>query len=343
LYQLALKTAITLLIGIFGAAVAFASHLPMPFLLGAILSVSMAAVLGVAVTVPETVRLPMLVIFGLLLGSTITPHLLYGAWINFPIVLLLLPYVLFVAGALYWGLKKFAGFESATAFFSAVPGGVNEMMLMGKHYNADERALAVHQTVRLFLVVTFVAGVFQLSTGMVRAPFPLLGMHVATPRDYGMQLAIGALGAGVALLIRVPAGVLLGPFVLNAIVHFAGLTAVKPDATLALLAQIVVGASIGQRFAAFPPPALLASARTAVISTVVLLAASAATAVIGSLISGYPFLLLFLAFSPGGIAEMGLIALSAGYDAGFVSIMQICRFMFSVSLAAGLYRFVRNY
>jgi len=72
-------------------------------------------------------------------------------------------------------------------------------------------------------------------------------------------------------------------------------------------------------------------------------AQSAAVAGLGALISGYPFLLLFLAFSPGGIAEMGLIALSAGYDAGFVSVMQVCRFALAVGMAAGMYRVLRNY
>jgi membrane AbrB-like protein len=343
LYKVILKTAITLLVAIAGALAAFALHFPMPFLLGAIFAVGGAAVCGVAVLVPDPVRLPMFVVFGLLLGSTITPGLLAGAWLNLPTVLLLLPYVILVAATLFWGLKRFGGFDSATAFFSAVPGGVNEMMLLGRHYQADERALAVNQTVRLFLVVTFVAIAFQLATGITRAQLPVSGLHFSSPADYEMQFAVGAAGAGAALLARMPAAVLIGPFLLNASMHLTGLNSVKPDALLTLVAQIVVGASIGQRFALFTPRELVTAGRTAVFSTGVLLVLSCATAGIGSLISGYSFLLLFLAFSPGGIAEMGLIALSAGYDAGFVSLMQVCRFMFSVGLAAGLYRILRKY
>ncbi len=341
MHRIIFKTVLTLAIGTIGAGVAVALHLPMPFLLGAILAVAVAAVCGAAVTVPEQVRLPMLVVFGLLLGSTITPELIRGAWTNLPIVCLLVPFILAVAAVLYWGLRRFGGFDAATAFFSAVPAGVNEMMLIGRHYDADERALAVHQTVRLFLIVTAVAIIFQLSTGVARTQIPAGGLQFASPAQYAAQLAVGVVGAGVALRLRLPAGVLIGPLVLNAAMHLLGLNVARPDMPLTLVAQIVVGASIGQRFAMFTPRELMAAAKTAVAATAVLFVFSAAIAGIGVLISGYPFLLLLLAFSPGGIAEMGLIALSAGYDAGFVSVMQVCRFALAVGAAAAMYRLVR--
>ena len=39
---------------------------------------------------------------------------------------------------------------------------------------------------------------------------------------------------------------------------------------------------------------------------------------------------------------MGLIALSAGYAAGFVSIMQVRRFALAIGTAAALYRLLRD-
>jgi len=42
------------------------------------------------------------------------------------------------------------------------------------------------------------------------------------------------------------------------------------------------------------------------------------------------FLVLFLALAPGGIAEVSLVTLALGLDAGLVALVHSCRFLFIV-------------
>ena len=51
-------------------------------------------------------------------------------------------------------LRKLAGYTPATAFFAAVPGGLNDMTLIGAELGGDERVIALSHTVRLVTVVS---------------------------------------------------------------------------------------------------------------------------------------------------------------------------------------------
>ncbi|NIP89216.1 MAG: AbrB family transcriptional regulator, partial [Gammaproteobacteria bacterium] len=73
-------------------------------------------------------------------------------------------------------------------------------------------------------------------------------------------------------VLRLPSPTLTGPMVLSAAVHLGALTASRPPTELIIAAQLVVGASIGCRFAGIPVRHVLRAVRYAIGSTVVMLA-----------------------------------------------------------------------
>src|SRR5260370_18086350 len=67
-------------------------------------------------------------------------------------------------------------------------------------------------------------------------------------RDYAVLIGCGVIGAVVGRLLRLPASFMMGPMIMSAIAHLAGLTSSKPPGELVAAAQVVMGAGIGCRF-----------------------------------------------------------------------------------------------
>jgi hypothetical protein len=116
-------------------------------------------------------------------------------------------------------------------------------------------------------------------------------------------------------------------------VHILGWTTAKPPFELVAAAQVVIGTAIGCRFAGVTAELLLRTAAAAAGGTVVLLSATIAFAVGLAQLTGLPAVPLMLAFSPGGLAEMSLIAIAIGADAAFVVTHHVVRIFMIVVFA----------
>ncbi|CAK0747093.1 conserved membrane hypothetical protein [Azospirillaceae bacterium] len=154
----------------------------------------------------------------------------------------------------------------------------------------------------------------------------------------GLWLASCLLALPVAQRIRLPAAALLGPMTMSAGLHLAGVTAVQPPALALVVAQLVIGASIGCRFSGVGLDAIRRCALTAILLTVLMVSAGVSAAFLLAPISGVEVALLILAFAPGGIAEMSMIALGLGLDIAFVSTHHISRVLMIVILAPVVFK-----
>ncbi len=107
-------------------------------------------------------------------------------------------------------------------------------------------------------------------------------------------------------------------------------------------AQVVVGSAIGCRFAGTPMRLVGAAIVWAAGGTVVLLGSAILAAWLGHLVTGLPTPELTLAYSPGGLAEMSLVALALGLEAALVATHHIVRIFLVVVLAPVLFRLGRR-
>ena len=126
--------------------------------------------------------------------------------------------------------------------------------------------------------------------------------------------------------------------VLSAIVHAVGLTHSRPPVWLVAAAQVVVGSMVGSRFDGVAPRTVGQAIVLAVFATAVLLALAALFGAAVERTLGIPFSAALLAFAPGGLAEMSLIALSMHVDAAYVSSHHIVRIFIIVLIAPALFR-----
>jgi membrane AbrB-like protein len=231
-----------------------------------------------------------------------------------------------------------------TAFFAAAPGGINEMVITGGALGGDERTIALSHSLRILLIVFTVPFGYRLIAHVHSVP---MAESMGRLADLGGMDALAMLGsalagAAIARLVRLPAWMLTGPMIASAGLHLAGLTAFRPPAELVVLAQVVTGAAIGCRFRGLSWSEMAAMARPALGATAIMLALSAGAAALLAGWSDLSFGVLLLAFVPGGIAEMCLVALALGQDVAFVSTHHVVRVVLVIMLAPPIFRMIER-
>jgi len=120
--------------------------------------------------------------------------------------------------------------------------------------------------------------------------------------------------------------------------HLGGLTEAKPPGMLVSAAQVVVGTAIGCRFVGVPFRRVAAISGQGVSSTVILLAFSLGFALLTHNLTGLPLNGLILAFAPGGLPEMTLVALALKMDVALVVSHHLARVLVVNVLCPFLFR-----
>lgn len=325
-----------LVIGGAGGAVFYLLHLPLPWMLGAMVATTLAAFVGLPILAPHAIRGPMSAIIGAMLGASFTSEL-FGQLYEWLVPLLGLIVASVLGTALSsFVLRKLTGMSSATAYFAGMPGGVIEMVTLAEEKGADARIVALIQSSRIFLVVLSLPFLFQFFTGETIGRSTQGGVYLA---DVTLEAAVWFVGVvvislGVSRFFHLPARFMLAPMIGSAIVHMAGWTDFLLPVELIALAQVVIGTTIGARFAGMDRRLVIKMLGVSVIATAILLASAILFAFVVSQITGDRLDALILAFAPGGLAEMSLVALALNVDVAFVALHHVVRVLLVISTAS---------
>lgn len=335
--QLWLRTALALALGAAGGALFWLTGMPLAWMLGAMCASMAAAVAGIAVPVHSMARGPMAALLGVMLGSAFTPELLgrLDEWLGgFVLVALFVPLCM---AAMTFYFRVLRRYDPVTAFFSATPGGITEMILVGSAYGGDVRRISLVHATRIMVVVFVIPFYFRFGAQLdvpSLLPTPPVGQVAAG--DWALLAGCILIGWPLAAAVRLPAAVLTGPLVLSAGIHLAGLTQATPPAVLVAAAQVVLGAAIGSRFHGYRWRELAHTLKEAVGATLLLLALTVAAAFAAAPLIGLPAAVVALSIAPGGLAEMALVALALDTDTAYVTTMHIWRIVL-VIVAAPLF------
>lgn len=338
------RLCLALAIGAVGGAIFFAAHLPLAWMLGSMVACGAAALAGLPVSAPTIIRPPMVAIIGTVLGSSFTLAILQQA-ADWPITLIGMIVYVIVAGTFgYVWFSRVGGLDRPTAFFSGMPGGVVEMVTLGAARGADDRMISLVHAARIFLVVLTVPFLLRLFEGPGQSVAVTTWIPLSAMSWSGLVWAIGvaALGVFLGTALRFPAPQLLGPLLLSAGVHVAGLTDFVMPSAITSIAQLVLGASIGCRFAGVPRHLMVRVLALSVGATVGLLTLALAIASLVSWITGQSLTALMLAYSPGGLPEMSLVALSLNVGTAFVVVHHLVRVLFVLASAAAGFKLLQR-
>ncbi|HYF52830.1 MAG TPA: AbrB family transcriptional regulator [Salinarimonas sp.] len=331
-----LRFVAALLVGAAGGWLFATLRLPLPWMLGSMTACTLAALVLAPIAAPPVVRPPMTMVIGVLLGAGFTPQVIAQAPAWAPALVGLVAFVVVCGIACVTYFRRVAGFDPVTAYFAGMPGGLVEMVTVGEERGGDARTIALIHSARILLIVMTLPFLVQALSGVPIGERPRAGVSVLdTPLAAELWLiGTALLGAVVGHALRMPAKYLLGPMLVSAAVHAAGLTDFKPPVEVVNVAQLVLGTTIGCRFLGTPPREILRILALSLGSTVILLAITLVFALGVSRVSDYGVVPLMLAYSPGGLAEMSLVALALQIEVAFVAAHHVIR-VFLVMVGAG--------
>ncbi|MGQ3486005.1 AbrB family transcriptional regulator [Roseovarius pacificus] len=322
--------------------------LPLPFLLGplvvsAVLATALPQHLPAGYSFPAWLRLAFISVIGLMIGARVSPELLASApqlALSFSAMVLFVP----VAHAFnYTIFRRIGGYDPATAFYSATPGGLFESLAMGEEAGADLARLTLQQFMRVILVVTILPVGLSLWLGQ-----PVGSASGATLARDGVPwsalpviVLAGIAGYAAGRWLRLPAGQLTGPMAVAALLSVSGAYHLDIPQWLVNVAQIVVGTALGMRFTGLSRHLILRGMGLSLLSVGGMLILAACFAEALYLLVNEPFDVMLISFAPGGVTEMALVALSLQANPALVTLHHIWRILITVlslSLSSRLLR-----
>ena len=140
-----------------------------------------------------------------------------------------------------------------------------------------------------------------------------------------LGIAVG--GYFAAHFMRIPMPHLTGPIFLSAGLHIVGIVAIPRINEFVIIAQLVIGGAVGARLAQVSFSEVLQYLSDGLVNTVVILAFYLTATFLMSSIMDVSFLEMWLAFVPGGLYEVTLLALIFGFDIAFVAFHHTVRIM----------------
>lgn len=329
------NVAVALAAGSLGGAVFAFLGAPLAWMLGAMAATTCLALLGAKTEIYPGAVSVMVAVLGVLMGSAFTPDIAKQAAAWAPSILLMVIVMTAFAAAGYFIFRRLGRHDRVTSYFAAVPGGFTEMTLMGTDMGGDAKTIALAHATRILIVVSVIPFYFRGILGLEIPTLPsnLLSATAFPIVDGAILLGCAIVGLYAARWMKLPAPAFLGPMALSAFAHATAWTTSAPPIELIAVAQIVVGTSIGSRFAG----QTWADAR----KTILLASVATGLMIIGASLMGFalagsfgqPTEALVLALSPGGLTEMALIALTLGVNAAYVSTLHILRILFILMAA----------
>ena len=327
-------------IGAMGGACFYSLSLPLPWMLGAMCAVVIAALSRLPIVSARRIRPPLAAVIGVTLGSSFHPSMITRIADWLPITGAMVITTILVGAVGYNYLVYVAKFDRVTAYFAGMPAGVYEMTTQGGLAGGDERRIALIQAVRIFLVVLLVPFVFNLflhfgsTSGLSLRP----GAPGYSLRDIALLIGCGGVGWGIAALLKVPNAPLLGPMIVSATVHLLGMTGSVPPYVFISAAQIVLGTSIGGQFIGANRRLFASSVGHGLVLLPLMIGVCLLVALITSEFTNIGFPATFLALAPGGTAEMSLVALAIHAEVAVVVLHQLLRVVLIHTCAPILFR-----
>jgi len=322
-----------LILSVLGGTVCSLLRVPLPWMLGPLFAMAFARMRDMPVSSLQGSRQAGQLVIGCALGQYFTPEVGYYV----------ASHSLLIAGAAFgtlvlgsmsgFVLSRTTGTDPVTSFFSSLPGGASEMVVLADRFGARLDKVALAHSLRVPMVVSIIPFLMFWSGASgtdsyqpVMRAFELHGF---------LLLLSGATACGLALQkIRMPNAWMFGPLFLSiSLTLFDYRTSAMPSFVVNA-GQLFIGCSLGARFL---PSFIREAPRFAagvLLSVVASLCLSACMGVIISFLGNIPLASAVLGTAPGGLAEMCITAKVLKLGVPLVTALHITRLLLIMTLSA---------
>lgn len=315
-------------------------RLPAAFMLGPLAAGVLLQMAGGSVKVPPPLTAAAQMVIGCLIAQAINPTILASLARQWPIFCAVVGLAVAASTLIGWGMSRLRIIAGSTAVWGMLPGAATVMMVMAEAYGADFRLVAFMQYLRVVLVAvaaSLVALLFVQGGGgrFATGFFPPMAFT-----DLLATAAIALAGGGIGRLLRIPAGMLLGPLALGALFNVLGWVRIELPPIVLIASYALIGWNTGLRFT----PQILAAAARALLpsvgATILLMAFCGFLAWLLVIFLHVDPLTAYLATSPGGVDAAAIIAASTHVDTPFVMALQTVRLIIVLVIGPSVARWV---
>ncbi len=316
----------TLLIAVFGGAIATLAGVPAGWLSGAMIFVAAAALAGRPMQVPNPLARAAFVIMGMSIGTVVTPQTLHGMTIWPLSIAFLVVAMLCINAASASYLYVVHRWDPLSSLFASSPGGLSQVLALAAESGADLRGVAIVQSLRVVILALGLPAAMA-SLGLAGAPSgtPVALSLTRTLIEFAVMIATSTLGAIVLQRARFPGGLVFGAMLPSAVLHGAGLLQLALPWWGIVVIMVALGAITGARFAETDIRVLWRFAAAALGSFAVMTAIAALFAAIAAWTLALRPADVIVAFAPGAVDTMMVLALALALDPVYVGAHHVAR------------------
>ncbi|RUS58668.1 AbrB family transcriptional regulator [Pseudorhodobacter sp. E13] len=330
----------TLLFAAPGVAVFYLLGLPLPFLFGPMAACLIAALAGAKLRGMGEVSVAARTILGVAVGASITPDLIHQLPLMAASVALIPFYIALIALIGVPFFTRVCGFDRVTAYYAAMPGGLQDMVIFGEAAGGNVRTLSLVHATRVLIIVTL-APILLTQIYGVALNNPIGAPAATIPlQEIALMVVAALVGWKGGERLGLFGASILGPMIVAAVFSLTDLIHMRPPKEAILASQYFIGMGIGVYYVGVTLRELRQVVASGVAFVLLLAVLAALFTELVTLTGLAPPVEGFLAFAPGGQAEMTVLAIVAGADLGFVITHHLTRIILVITgapLAARLF------
>ncbi len=335
------RFAITLALSAAGGFLFQSLGMPAGWVSGGLLAVAVASLAGFNSEVPRPLRSPIFLVLGLYAGGGVSQQTLHQmqTWpLSFAILGVSL--IALIASS-YWWLHSRAGWDRNAALLSSLPGALSFVMAAAEGLRADMKKVAIAQGLRVLILVETIP-ILALVIGhppTIAAPAVADTAHVG---QIVLQLVAGVVGALVLERLRIVGGWMLGGLLASSTLLLTGVVDARLPFPLVLPFVIALAALTGSRFRPGDLSVLPRIAKPALIAFCFAFGISAVAAALVSLLLGVNYIQTLLAFAPGALDALIILAYQMNVDPAYVAAHHVARFLAMVVIVPIIARWLER-
>ena len=314
-----------LAVGTAGGTLGFALGVPAPWLAGSLAGTIVAIYSNQKLDLPKALQAVAFILLGIQTGAAVNIDTLARA-AQWPLSIVFLAVtVAFIVWACMFYYERFRYWNRPTALFASLPGALSIVILLASTSGADMRRVTISQCVRLFFLIAALPAVIVF----ISPPPVVTGSTAAMASIQEIMLLVGASAAGGLLFawLKVPAGLILGAALMSAALGLSGVVHGGAPDSILIPANIILGVMIGLRFKGISWPELRIALGDGFAGFVIAMVIAVVGAMVTSTIADLPLALTLLAFAPGGLEAMTIMAFALNLDPAYVAAHQVARYI----------------
>jgi uncharacterized protein len=326
--RLVLAHLVQILIAALGGLAFHWLGVPAAWLSGAAVAAALWGLTGWAVPMPRALADAAMMVSGAAMGAAVTPAAI-SAMGRYPgsLIVLVIAIVAISYASSYW-LVRVSGWRRLDALLASAPGALSTVIAVAIDRKADVASIAIAQNLRLFVLIALLPSIVVfIGGGEHSSALVGEGLPLQSPGGMAIILLGGLILGALFKRLKVAAPILLGATIMSSVSHGTEfVTGVIPP-VIATGGLVLIGLFIAERFRNIQRSTLKKSLLAALGSFAVAMVVATVFAGLAAWLAGVSFANSLIAFAPGGLEAMTVLALILGLDPLYVGIHHLVRFL----------------